>query len=180
MKHEHLQHLQRAAEHHRTALDHSEVGARASNATFGALNRCDEVFARALNHARETRDAIKSRDWERAREHNAHLHRFLSELNGELTTLGEQHDTAATAHRGARHAVKKAAGHVRSVLDDSTDEDEVLDMTAQTSDGHSDGQSDGTSPPRSLSFAARRAELKRLGQIGEQHRRDWSVSRGRR
>jgi hypothetical protein len=181
LKHENLQHLQRAAEDHRTALDHSQIVARGHNATFGALNQCDEALCRALDHARETREALKAGDVAKAREHNGHLHRFLSQINDELGTLHEKHDVAATAHRGARHAVKKAAAHVRSVLDDSTNEDEVLDMTAQTSDGHSDGQSDGTSPPRStISYAARQRELKRLGAIGEQQRRGWSVTRGRR
>jgi hypothetical protein len=181
LKHEHLQHLQRATEQHRTALDQSEIVARGHNASFGALNRVDEVLCRALDHARETREALKAGDKEGALEHSRHLHRFLSTLSDELGTLHEKHDVAATAHRGVRHAVKKAAAHVRSVLDDSDNEDEVLDMTAQTSDGHSDGASDGTSPPRStISYAERKRELKRLGQIGEQQKHDWSVTRGSR
>jgi hypothetical protein len=181
MKHENLQLLKRADEYHRTALDQSDIVSRGHNATFGALNRVDEVLARALNHARETREALKAGDVAKAREQNGNLHRFLSQINDELGTLGEQHDTAATAHRGARHATKQAARHVRSVLDDSDNESEVLDMTAQTSDGHSDGQSDGTSPPRStISYAERKRELKRLQAIGEQQRRGWSVSRGGR
>jgi hypothetical protein len=181
MKHEHLAHLQRAREYHRTALDQSDIVARGHNATFGALNRVDEVLCRALDHARQVGDALKVGDVAQAREHNRHLRRFLSSLNDELTTLGEKHDVAATAHRGVRHGVKKASAHVNAVLAEAGDGEELTPdtTTIQVSDGVDESGGSGASDPRSLSFAARRAELKRLAQIGEQQKHDWSVTRGR-
>jgi hypothetical protein len=78
--------------------------------------------------------------------------------------------------------VKKASAHVRAVLVDAGEGEELTPdtTTIQVSDGVDPDGGSGASDPRSLSYAARRAELKRLGAIGEQQQRGWSVSRGGR